>query len=302
MATALQKHGKHGHQQKAFTLVELLVVIGVIALLISILLPALNRAREQAQASVCLSNLRQIGAALTLYNNENHGYNVPSYTMTGTNSGVPLEGWACILDALNYVKAAEGSGNSVYACPSMLHEAPLDGQTGTAEFKANGYMDWPNTGLGTPGVTVPSRGHNKIIRVGYWINADNPIGTTNPIVRDLYYTSSVGFGPIAGEFLRPTKISAIKRTTATIALTDGVYAGQQRNCRLGDTNRRIGYRHGGVVKDPYANVLFADGHAESIRSSEFPRAKGATTGTAEEIRRENCNGGPTVYANPNLQF
>ena len=287
--------------QSAFTLVELLVVIGIIALLISILLPALNRAREQAQASVCLSNLRQIGAALTLYNNENHGYNVPSYTMTGTASGVPLEGWACILDALNYVKAAEGSGNSVYACPSMLHDAPIDGQTGTAEFKANGYMDWPNTGLGTAGSTIPSRGYNKIIRVGYWINADNPIGTSNTIVRDLYYTSSVGYGPVGGEFLKPTKITSIRRTTATIAVADGVYAGQQKNARIGDTNRRVGYRHGGG-KDPYANVLFADGHAEAIRSSEFPRAKGATTGTADEIRRENCNGNATVYANPETQF
>jgi len=58
---------------RAFTLVELLVVIGIMALLISILLPSIVRARKQARALVCASNIRQIGVSLFAYAAENKG-------------------------------------------------------------------------------------------------------------------------------------------------------------------------------------------------------------------------------------
>ncbi len=64
----------YGGQQKGFTLVELLVVIGIIALLISILLPALNKAKESANTTKCLANLRQCGMALNMYVNEFKGW------------------------------------------------------------------------------------------------------------------------------------------------------------------------------------------------------------------------------------
>ena len=60
-------------KQRGFTLVELLVVIAIIALLMAILMPALNRARELGRRSVCLGNLKQLTLAWVMYSDENGG-------------------------------------------------------------------------------------------------------------------------------------------------------------------------------------------------------------------------------------
>jgi prepilin-type N-terminal cleavage/methylation domain-containing protein len=73
-----------------FTLVELLVVIGIIALLISILIPALNKAREQSMRLKCLSNLKQIGTAVVMYANDSKQFLV--FCNWGPEAGRPA-GW-----------------------------------------------------------------------------------------------------------------------------------------------------------------------------------------------------------------
>ncbi|HEX8523637.1 MAG TPA: prepilin-type N-terminal cleavage/methylation domain-containing protein [Tepidisphaeraceae bacterium] len=71
---------------RAFTLIEVLAVIGIIAILIGILLPAMEKVRHRAYIADCASNLRQIGAGISMYCNENHG----SYPRTRYVPGAPV--------------------------------------------------------------------------------------------------------------------------------------------------------------------------------------------------------------------
>jgi prepilin-type N-terminal cleavage/methylation domain-containing protein/prepilin-type processing-associated H-X9-DG protein len=288
--------------RRGFTLIELLVVIAVIALLIAILLPALGAARGSARATACGGNLRGVGQALTMYNNDNKELVVPSYTMTGvTGTGVPLDGWGPLLDRDGYMAGAgtQTLKKSPFTCPEA-RDVPglLAGQTGNDPDNPKGWMDWPciRNGTGFDPVQILDRNLDKIVRVAYWINGDNPIGSAAVVTPDIYYTGSVGYGPGSnGISIRYTKISAFVRPHTLVALADGVYAGRQRDNRAGSTNCRIGYRHPGGKGS--ASTAFADGHVAGIEGTVFPRALGGTNNPSK-VQEENLHGQPTVYANP----
>jgi prepilin-type N-terminal cleavage/methylation domain-containing protein/prepilin-type processing-associated H-X9-DG protein len=107
-----------GLSKRAFTLVELLVVIGIIALLIAILLPALNAARKQAQDVQCASNIRQLCTALIMYAGENKGAFPPNGSGVAP-SPAPWYSYDYIGKYLpqHSVAGTQNNGSGVFICP-----------------------------------------------------------------------------------------------------------------------------------------------------------------------------------------
>src|SRR5687767_365774 len=126
-----------------FTLVELLVVIGIIAVLISMLLPALNRSREQARRVSCAANLKQIGAAFHMYAGENKG-KLPQHFTEGS-------GLAWLFDIPNQTRDwlhKFGTVRDTLYCPGnadtqnddKLYWFPTGSPTGANQHCAAGYQ------------------------------------------------------------------------------------------------------------------------------------------------------------------
>src|ERR1700683_590690 len=175
----MKSPGRPNHRARivGFTLVELLVVIGIIALLISLLIPALNRAREQANSVKCMSNLRVILQGLIAYSSDNEGFVIPSFnlpllpgtTTNYTSIGQPqaMDGWPSILQRDGYLHSTSQDQNvqTVFYCPETWDVYGLqNGQTLLDPGKPRGYEEWPMTFAGNLGGG----------------DSDNEVGTTIP--------------------------------------------------------------------------------------------------------------------------
>jgi prepilin-type N-terminal cleavage/methylation domain-containing protein/prepilin-type processing-associated H-X9-DG protein len=144
--------------RSAFTLVELLVVIGIIALLVSILLPALNRARAQARTVQCAAQLRNLGQAIMMYANENKG-KIPQHA----NSGISWL-WDVAYETRDAMVRNGGARKTLY-CPAFPEQDvdELWNFNPGAKFAVLGYVFLGNR-LGKSFPTMQYRGYVETLR------------------------------------------------------------------------------------------------------------------------------------------
>jgi prepilin-type N-terminal cleavage/methylation domain-containing protein/prepilin-type processing-associated H-X9-DG protein len=276
---------KNPRPRRAFTLVELLVVIGIIALLVGILLPALQRAREAANVAKCASNLRQIGIAILSYANNHRGRLPPSASQKYGGQVYP-DGlfWSNMLVEGKYIDAPAGVdangkarlGDSAFRCPTGIEDELPGGFNALYPRESNNsrYVAIQNP---TPAHTVATwYALNSITHEGSvdsssampgrsvdaafaWYNGKNA-GTNDQFLRDGRYTRHLGL---------------IKRSSLMVMGFDGNTYNWNNIAGSTGLSARISGRHGKPSnggKDGMFNCVFFDGHVAMLSTEPYTKA------------------------------
>jgi prepilin-type N-terminal cleavage/methylation domain-containing protein len=160
------------NKKKGFTLVELLVVIAIIAMLMGIMLPIFARARRQAQAVICQSNLRQWSYILEIYTNGNNGHFFGGFG----------EGWWN--DWIEILRPTYVKRGGVTCCPTATQPVDKGGRGIFAAWK-DPEGDYGSYGLNTWVCDIKQGAHSSFDEERYWRSIDVGSGAGNiPILLD----------------------------------------------------------------------------------------------------------------------
>ena len=238
-----------GRRIVAFTLVELLVVIGIIAVLVSILLPALSRARAQAMSLNCLSNLRQCGIAMMLYSQDYKGY-LPYPTTTFSESAL----WFTAIDP--YLQSNANSTRGTGVASQRAYTAYKQCPQVNAEWNMTGNGGSNDSNTGSQNITTE---YARSYKMNSYLRHDNPAYVPAKISQVHGTVDATKFVEIGDG------ISMDYVGTTVINSTTGQYDNGQFSMdpnyplTVFNTATPPALRHRGAC-----TFVFVDGHAESV--------------------------------------